>query len=499
MIEDIRNKYLFNKTQIVVLDKFGIIETSDDSIVTLQKDTSIADFHPFFDTILFLLHSDNQEITFNCIHIDANSEKKSIDVLFNSGNETSNPFLIFYDFTDHYNNFQSIAQEKNESVLSFHLSELKAKQLESEKEFKNKFLANVTHDLRTPISASLWFVNMLDEQETQESKKEIIALLCDTINIVKGLVDDVLDLSKIEMQKIVLHQEHFDFIKTINHIEKIITPKANKKGLAFSVNKNDNFPQFVIGDKLRVTQILINLLDNAIKFTKKGNVALSFDVIQTQNNVATIQIQVSDTGTGIKSVNKEDVFQSFKKMHKSSKIDGSGLGLAIVSSLLQLMDGSISYESKLKVGTTFTVTIPFLLSSNDKAVKTKFVPLSIENPKKVLIVEDDKINQLLLKKLLSDHKGFTVEVANNGKEALQILENQPFDLLLIDREMPDLDGISTARKIRESKEKGINSLPIILISGYENDQDETLFNGSLTKPIVKEKFFSLLYSVLDIK
>lgn len=499
MIKEIRDKYLFNKTQIVILDKFGNIETSDDSIVTLQKHTSIAAFHPFFETILFLLNSDSQELTFNCVHIDTDSEKKSIDVLFNSGNETSNPFLIFYDFTDHYNNFQSIAQEKNESVLSFHLSELKAKQLESEKEFKNKFLANITHDLRTPISASLWFVNMLEKQETQESKKEIIALLCDTINIVKGLVDDVLDLSKIEMQKIVLHNEPFDFLKTINHIEKIVTPKAIKKGLAFSVNKNHNFPQFVIGDKLRVTQILINLLDNAIKFTKKGNVALSFDVLQTENNSVTIQIQVADTGTGIKSVNKEDVFQSFKKMHTSSKIDGSGLGLSIVSSLLQLMNGTISYESKLKVGTTFTVTIPFLLSSNAKTAKSKFIPLVIKNPKKVLIVEDDKINQLLLKKLLSDHKGFTVEFANNGKEALQIIEKQSFDLILIDREMPHLDGISTAKKIRKSKNDAVNSLPIILVSGYENDQDQAIFNGSLTKPINKEKLFKEIYSVLKLK
>lgn len=498
MIEEIRNKYLFNKTQIVVLDKLGTIETSDDSIVKLVKKSSIANFHPFFETILSLLKEDNQEFTFNCIHVETDSKKKSIDILFNSGSDTSKPFLIFFDFTDHYNNFQSIAQEKNESVLNFHLSELKTRQLESEKEFKNKFLANVTHDLRTPISASLWFVDMLDKQETQENKKEIIKLLCETLSIVRGLVDDVLDLSKIEMQKVELHNETFDFLSTINHIDKIITPKAAIKGLAFSVKQNHNLPQFVIGDKLRVTQILINLLDNAIKFTNKGNVTLSLDVLKTESNSTTVQIQVSDTGSGIKSVNKEEVFQSFKKLHSSKKIDGSGLGLSIVSSLLELMKGTISYESELKKGTTFTVTIPFLLSDNKKSEK-KFIPIKIKIPIKVLIVEDDHINQLLLKKMLSDHKGFTVEVANNGKEALKMIEKQSFDLLLMDKEMPILDGVSAGKKIRKSKNKAINSLPIILVSGYENQQEETIFNGSLTKPIDKEKLFREIYSVLNLK
>ena len=159
MFEQIRNKYLYNKTQIVVLDKQGIVLHSDDLLYKIQKQTSISNFHPFFETIIFLIDSEYNEFTFSCIHIDYEGVKKTIDIIFNSGSKNENPFLIFIDFTDHYDNFQSIAQEKNESVLNFHLSELRNQQLESEKNFKNKFLANVSHDLKTPIWGLKFFLN----------------------------------------------------------------------------------------------------------------------------------------------------------------------------------------------------------------------------------------------------------------------------------------------------------------------------------------------------
>ncbi|MEC4004142.1 HAMP domain-containing sensor histidine kinase [Flavobacterium sp. SUN052] len=363
MFEEIRNKYLYKRTQIVELNKSGIIQASDDLIYPIRTQTSITDFHPFFETIVLLIEQENKDFTFSCIHIDINSNQKIIDVIFNTGSNQVHPFLIFIDFTEHYNNFQSIAQEKNESVLSFHLSELKNQQLESEKSFKNKFLANVSHDLKTPLSASLWFIAMLEKSEVTEQQRQIIELLKETATLVKSLVDDILDLSKIEVGQMELQIDDFNFIETITFIEQIIKVKAEAKKLNFILKQTSDVPEMIKGDKVRVIQILVNLLDNAIKFTKIGTVILELGAAKISNHTLLLKIKVIDTGIGINSSNKSEAFQSFKKLHDSKKIEGSGLGLSIVSNLVNLMNGKIDYTSEVGVGTTFEVVLPFTIDA----------------------------------------------------------------------------------------------------------------------------------------
>ena len=503
MFEQIRNKYLYNKTQIVVLDKQGIVLHSDDLLYKIQKQTSISDFHPFFETIISLIDLEYNEFTFSCIHIDYEGIKKTIDVIFNSGSNNENPFLIFIDFTEHYNNFQSIAQEKNESVLSFHLAEIKNQQLQSEKNFKNKFLANVSHDLKTPLSASLWFLGMLEKSEITSSQKEMIALMKETTNHIKELVDDILDLSKIEMGQIEIQTVPFDFNEMLYHIEKIIAPKARTKKLDFQIVKDKNLPKLVVGDKTRIVQIIINLLDNAIKFTKKGSVVLSVVVKEIESNNATILIKVADTGTGIKANEKGEVFQSFKKLHDSKKIDGSGLGLSIVSNLLELMGGKIDYQTELNVGTTFEIEIPLEIKESEVGTKP-FEFIEIINKLNVLIVEDDEINQLLLMKLLLNHGGFNINIANNGLQAIEMVKQNPYDLIFMDKEMPQMDGYQTTVVLRENIKKEINSIPIIGVSGHPVANQKEIFdamgfNGYITKPYKKEEIYEMVYEVLKLK
>jgi len=360
MFEEIRNKYLYNKTQIVVLDKQGIVLDSDNLLYNIALNKSISAFHPFFETILSLINQDNKEFTFSCIHIDVKDIKRTIDVVFNSGSNTINPFIIFIDFTEHYNNFQSIAQERNESVLNFHLTDLKNQQLESEKNFKNKFLANITHDLKTPISASLWFVGMLEKSEITSQQKEILELLKETITHSKELVDDLLDLSKIEKDLIEIEHKPFDLIKAIQQIDKLIRYKSEQKKIEFKVEIDENIPKKIVGDKKRLVQIVVNLLDNSVKFTNKGTINLMVSL----KNKKQLLIKVADTGIGIQSNYKEEVFNSFKKLHNSKKIEGLGLGLSIVSNLVFLMHGKIDYTSTKNAGTIFEVELPLTIYEN---------------------------------------------------------------------------------------------------------------------------------------
>lgn len=503
MFEEIRNKYLYNKTQIVELNKQGTVIASDNLIYPITLQTSIKDFHPFFETILSLIELENQDFTFSCIHLDVNSKKRTVDVIFNSGSNEANPFFIFFDFTEHYDNFQSISQEKNESILSFHLAEIKNQQLESEKNFKNKFLANVSHDLKTPISASLWFVGMLEKSEISSSQREMVELLKETTNHIKELVDDILDLSKIEMGQIKIQKAPFDFIEMLHHVEKIIAPKARAKKLDFQIEKDKNLPKFIIGDKTRIVQIIINLLDNSIKFTKKGSVVLSVIVKEIENNTARVLIKVADTGTGIKANEKEEVFQSFKKLHDSKKIDGSGLGLSIVSNLLDLMNGTIDYQTQINVGTTFQIEIPLEIKKTEEVAKP-FEYIEISNKYNILIVEDDEINQLLLMKLLLNHGGFNINIANNGLQAIEMVEQNSYDLIFMDKEMPHMDGFKTTSVLRENQKREINSIPIIGVSGHSVKHQKGIcdamgFNGYVTKPFQKEEIYESIYDVLKLK
>lgn len=358
MAEKFRNKYLYNKTQIVEINRSGNVIKSDDLIYKIKSNSTIFDFHPFFQTFEYLLNPTEEKITFTCVHIDIKSDKKIIDVVLHTGNKKENPTIILFDFTEHYNNFQSVAQEKNESILNFHLEELKTRQLEVEKEFKNKFLANVSHDLKTPIWGTDFFLNMLGKTKLTNVQKDYINTIKETNKHIFRLVEDLIDISKIESGTMNIINENINLLTIYEQINSIIEPKTTAKKLEYNTYFDSKIPQKLIGDKTRIIQVLINLLDNAIKFTKTGSISLK--IILEKKNVENviIKIEVIDTGSGIKISDKNEVYQSFKKLHNSKKIEGSGLGLSIVSSLLNLMNGTINYQTELGKGTSFFVEIP---------------------------------------------------------------------------------------------------------------------------------------------
>ena len=357
-IEQLRDKYLKSKTQIIVLDKQGKILESDNILFQLELNSNIQEFHPFFYTVDSILPDDNVEIIYDGIHIEHNNTKKTVEIIFNSGFAEKNPFLIFIDFTNYYTSFQSIAQEKNESVLNFHQEELKNRQLKTEKAFKDKFLANVSHDLKTPIWGTKFFISMLEKTELSAEQKEYVTTIKETNNHIYRLVEDLLDLSKIESGQMSIINNFFSILELINQINTIYNPKATEKKLSFKIETDATVLDNLIGDKSRIIQILINLIDNAIKFTKTGGIILKIVQEYFNSEIATVSFEVSDTGSGFEVKEKFEVYQSFNKLHNSKKIEGLGLGLSIVSSLVQLMNGTIDYESQKNKGTTFVVKLP---------------------------------------------------------------------------------------------------------------------------------------------
>jgi signal transduction histidine kinase len=359
MMEQIRNSYFNSRTQIIVLNKNGQVLQTDNQLYDFPLESLLEDFHPFFCILPSLLGDDDQETVFSGVHMDYKGTEMVFDVIVNSGSETTNPFVVLIDFSSYYKNFQSIAQEKNESILSFHLEELKNKQLESEKVFKDKFLANVSHDLKTPLWGTTFFANKLEQTELTPTQMDYVKTIKESNEHMYHLVQDLLDLSKIESGQMELVNDVFDVHQSIAHLESIFKPKAFEKKLQLKVEMDASIPKLIIGDKIRLNQILINLLDNSIKFTQEGSVALIINLNKNIEGQLQLLFIVSDTGSGIETTNKADVFLSFKKLHSSKKIEGLGLGLAIVSNLVKLMNGQIDFQTETNKGTTFEVVLPF--------------------------------------------------------------------------------------------------------------------------------------------
>ncbi len=358
MIELLRDDYLKSKSQIIVINKnLEIIET-DNKLFNIELNTKIENVHPFFSIIKEILAQPDTETNFNGVHIEYQGQKKILEILINSGNSTTNPYIIFIDFTYYYTNFQSLAQEKNESVLSFHLEELKTQQLKAENAFKDKFLANVSHDLKTPIWGTSFYISLLENTELTESQISIIQTIKETNSHVMRLVEDLIEISKVESGQINIINDNFNIVKSLDQISKIIVPKTEAKNLEFKLIVNENITANLIGDNNRIIQILINLLDNSIKFTDAGTITLEVNETEINQNEVLLTFKVTDTGSGIKAANKEDVFLSFKKLHDSNT-DGLGLGLSIVSNIIKVMKGTIDYTTKINEGTTFKIELPF--------------------------------------------------------------------------------------------------------------------------------------------
>ncbi len=509
MIQEVRNKYLADKIQTVILDKKGFILESDNLLFETKLNTSIENLHPFFESIFGdLLKKTNFEDTFYCIHLDVNDVKGSYDVYFNSGSKTENPYLIFYDFTQRYSFFQTVAQEKNESVLNFRQEELKNHQLKIEKDFKNKFLANISHDLRTPIAAILGFLEVLEHSQLNYNQKDILKTISLTSHHLNGLVEDLLDISKIELGEFTIKNKTFNFLDLMHQIEKIYLMKAAAKNIDLVLEIDSKLPRYLISDRVKILQLFVNTLDNAIKFTESGEVKLT--VIQNFRRADNLglSIQVADTGMGFSSKDKNLAFESFTKLHKK-EIPGLGLGLSIVQEIVTLMNGTVKLKSEIKKGTIIEITLPVKIdleisAKNKKTEAKEFLLTDFKKKQNILVVDNNETNQLLLMKLLANHGGFYVDISDNGKHAIQMIENNDYDLVLMDMDMPVMNGIEASIKIKQNSDKKIAKLPIIALSANPTVDEKRIckeigIKDYLPRPFTREDLFVTIYKVLKVK
>ena len=369
---------------------------------------------------------------------------------------------------------------------------------------KAQFLSTITHELRTPLYAVTGLTHLLLEENPKPDQKEHLNSLKFSGEYLLSLINNILDLNKLEANKVELEKTTFHLKKRINDVLVALKKSADDKKNNLHLEFDESIPEKLVGDPLKLSQILINLIGNALKFTQNGDVFIRVKKIKDASNIVHLHFEVEDNGVGISKKKQKSIFESFSQasLQINRKFGGTGLGLAIVKNLLQLMGSRIQLESQLGKGSKFWFDIKFQVAEQyNESTSPKNAALSIDyaslENRKVLVVEDNKINQMITKKILEKNQ-MVCTVADNGMEAIKLVKENTFDVILMDIHMPGISGIEATQEIRKfNKQLPIIALTAVTIDENLDDFYRAGFNEIIPKPFKTEEFFEKIYRTLE--
>ena len=443
------------------------------------------------------------------IHHVKNTPKEAISFITTHKRKDGSTYeasIVVVKITINQKNFiyASVRDITEQKIFEEKLLEAKQK-AEKANESKSIFLANMSHEIRTPMNAILGFVDQLSKSEEDSKRQEQFEIIKNSGNTLLNIINDILDVSKIESGKMSLELHSYNLSKVFEELESLFAKEFEKKSIVYSYDQKSELPEHVFIDQLRFKQVLINLLSNAIKFTPEhGKVALE---VAYDLSTKLLSVCVVDTGIGIANKNQKKIFEAFDQEDASTtrKYGGTGLGLAISSRLIELMKGSLVVESVLGEGSRFSFEIPLDLATNSKKDldgKSKEPATHKALRGQILMVEDNKTNQMLLSMILDD-AGLEYDVADDGVEAVAMYrERNYYDLVLMDENMPNMNGIEASKHIRNiENELGVKAVPIVAVTANALSGDRKRFlkagmDDYVSKPYTEQDIIAVLQKFL---
>jgi len=441
-------------------------------------------------------------------------EGKLTDVLFNGSiyKDTSGKVLgvviVARDITDQKRIATELMEAKEAAELATQIAEEAKRKAEKATliaeeatriaevavQAKQQFLSNMSHEIRTPMNAIIGFTKVLLKTDLEEKQKEFLSAIKVSGETLTVLINDILDLAKVDAGKMTFEQIPFKMGTSISAMLHLFETKIQEKNLELIKIYDPNIPEVLIGDPVRLHQIILNLVSNAVKFTTDGNITVSIKLLNEDEQQVTIEFAVTDTGIGITQEKIETVFEVFQQASSGTSrlYGGTGLGLAIVKQLVEPQGGSINVKSKVGVGSTFSFVLNFQKTNEKAELDLGLVELDPEIKNiKVLVVEDIALNQLLMKTLLDDF-GFEQDIASNGKIAIEMMQNNTYDIILMDLQMPVMNGFEATEYIRNTMN---SKVPIIALTADVTTVDLAKckavgMNDYISKPVDDRLLYS---------
>lgn len=422
-------------------------------------------------------------------------DHKLTDVLFNGAiykdenGKTIGAVMIARDITEQ----KRIQNELTEAKI---IAETATKNAEEAVKTKQQFLSNMSHEIRTPMNAIIGFTKVVLKTELNAKQKEYLTAIKMSGDALIVLINDILDLAKVDAGKMIFEKTPFKLNLSIIAMLHLFETKIQEKNLQLITNYDPKIPEVLLGDPIRLHQIILNLVSNAVKFTHKGTITVSVALIKETKDKATLKFSIADTGIGIKEKKINEIFENFTQATSSTSrlFGGTGLGLAIAKQLVEAQNGQMEVKSKVNKGSTFSFTLDFAKTHVDAVLEPEIVELNTDiKDTKILVVEDMELNQLLMKTILDDF-GFECDITANGKLAIEKLETKNYDIILMDLQMPEMNGFEATIYIRNVMKLQV---PIIALTADVTTVDVEKcravgMNDYIAKPVDERLLYSKL-------